>query len=61
MAVSSASPASICASTSRRDSGAMYSPRRYFPQRNLACHHLLTLYLRELSIVAHKLRRLNSL
>ena len=34
----------------------MYSPRRYFPQRNLAGHHLLTFYLRELSIVARKLR-----
>ncbi len=49
---SSRSP--VCASPSRRDSGAMYSPRRYFPQRNLAGHHLLTFYLRELSI-AHKL------
>ena len=35
----------------------MYSPRRYFPQGNLAGHHLLTFYLRELSIVAHKLGR----
>ena len=26
-----------------------------FSQRNLAGHHLLTFYLRELSIVAHKL------
>ena len=34
----------------------MYSPRRYFPQRNLAGHHLLMFYLRELSIVARKLR-----